>query len=64
MAPDGDGLDGDAEVRARIRNIDRQLLRLLEEMTTGRQESTGEIRADLNALTRAVARLGERADAR
>lgn len=53
------GLDGgDAESRMRLRSIDVQLLRLLEEVAAGRQESMGELRADLAQLTRAVKALG------
>lgn len=44
----------DAESRMRLRSIDVQLLRLLEEMSAGRQEITAELRADLSALTRAI----------
>ncbi|WP_456389845.1 biopolymer transporter ExbB [Profundibacter sp.] len=44
----------DAESRMRLRSIDVQLLRLLEEMSAGRQEVTTELRADLSALTRAI----------
>ena len=50
----GDGMD--AESRMRLRSIDVQLLRLLEEMSAGRQESTASIRNDLAALTRAIHR--------
>ncbi|PKP73460.1 MAG: biopolymer transporter ExbB [Alphaproteobacteria bacterium HGW-Alphaproteobacteria-6] len=45
---------GDAESRMRLRSIDVQLLRLLEEVAAGRQESLVELRGDLAALTRAV----------
>ena len=49
------GIDGgDAESRMRLRSIDVQLLRLLEEVAAGRQESMGDLRADLAQLTRAV----------
>jgi len=44
----------DAESRMRLRSIDVQLLRLLEEMSAGRQEVTAELRADLSALTKAI----------
>ncbi len=44
----------DAESRMRLRSIDVQLLRLLEELAAGRQESTAELRADIKALVRAV----------
>ncbi len=38
----------------RLRSIDVQLLRILEEISAGRQESIAEIRADLATLTRAL----------
>ena len=53
--------DGDPEVRSRIRNIDLQLLRLLEEMAVGRQDAVAELRAELNGLSRAVMSLAEAA---
>jgi len=40
----------DAETRMRLRNIDVQLLRVLEEMSAGRQDSIAEIRQDLATL--------------
>lgn len=48
----------DAESRMRLRSIDTQLLRILEEMAVGRQESLADLRADLQQLTRAVRQLG------
>jgi len=47
----------EAEGRMRLRSIDAQLARILEEIGAGRQDSTAEIRMDLARLTRAV--LGE-----
>ena len=44
----------DAESRMRLRSIDVQLLRMLEEMSAGRQEVTAELRGDLKALTKAI----------
>lgn len=41
----------DAEARMRLRNIDTQLLRIIEEMTTSRQDVVGELRSDLLGLT-------------
>ena len=49
-----DGAHTDAESRMRLRSIDVQLLRILEEMSAGRQESQAELRADIAALTKAV----------
>ena len=48
----------DAESRMRLRSIDTQMLRLLEEVAAGRQESMGELRTDLAQLIRAVRALG------
>lgn len=44
----------DVESRMRLRSIDVQLLRILEEMSAGRQESMSDLRADINALTKAI----------
>jgi hypothetical protein len=58
---DNAGPHVDAESRMRLRSIDVQLLRILEEMSAGRQESLNDLRADLAALTRAIRQLN-RAD--
>ncbi len=50
-------LGADAEARMRLRSIDVQLLRLLEELSAGRQESTADLRADIGALTQSVRQL-------
>ncbi|WP_299845198.1 biopolymer transporter ExbB [uncultured Roseovarius sp.] len=44
----------DAESRMRLRSIDVQMLRILEEISAGRQESMTELRTDLAALTRVL----------
>jgi hypothetical protein len=44
----------DAESRMRLRSIDVQLLRILEEISAGRQESIADLRADLTSLTTAI----------
>ena len=52
---DESGMEGiDAESRMRLRSIDVQLLRILEEMSAGRQESIGDLRSELNNLTSAI----------
>lgn len=51
------GLGADAEARMRLRSIDVQLLRILEEIAAGRQESLADLRADFSALTAAVRQL-------
>lgn len=49
------GVDGiDAESRMRLRSIDVQMLRILEEMSAGRQETIADLRTDIAGLTRAV----------
>ncbi|PJI86093.1 hypothetical protein BC777_2450 [Yoonia maricola] len=52
---DDNGMDGiDAESRMRLRSIDVQLLRILEEMSAGRQESIGDLRGEIANLTNAI----------
>lgn len=52
---DDSGMEGiDAESRMRLRSIDVQLLRILEEMSVGRQESIGDLRGDLANLANAI----------
>ncbi len=48
----GEGID--AESRMRLRSIDVQMLRMLEEISAGRQETMTEIRTDISALARAL----------
>lgn len=57
---DGDDTGDDAEARMRLRSIDTQLLKILEEIAVGRQESLGELRGDINQLIRAINTLGNR----
>ncbi|MFC4731685.1 biopolymer transporter ExbB [Salipiger abyssi] len=47
----------DAESRMRLRSIDVQMLRLLEEVSAGRQESMAELRTDLTALNRTLGKI-------
>ncbi len=54
----GGGGETDAEARMRLRSMDVQLLRILEEMASGRQEMLDDLRADIHNLTRAVEALG------
>ncbi|MEM8773272.1 MAG: biopolymer transporter ExbB [Pseudomonadota bacterium] len=51
----GEGID--PESRMRLRSIDVQMLRILEELSAGRQESVSELRTDLSELNRALARI-------
>lgn len=57
-------LGADAEARMRLRSIDTQMLRLLEEMTAGRQESLADLRGDLAMLTRTLAQATGQDDGR
>jgi len=54
------GAHMDAESRMRLRSIDVQLLRVLEEMAAGRQESVASLRQELAELSRAVRALAPR----
>lgn len=47
----------DAESRMRLRSIDVQLLRILEEISAGRQESVADLRSDIAGLTNAIRQL-------
>lgn len=49
-----EGGGSDAESRMRLRSIDVQLLRILEEISAGRQESMADLRGDIAALTAAI----------
>ncbi len=48
----------EAETRLRLRSMDVQLLRILEELSAGRQETMADLRSDLAAITQAVRQLG------
>ena len=48
----GDGVD--AESRMRLRSIDVQMLRILEEISAGRQETMAELRKDISLLAKAL----------
>lgn len=48
------GVGLDAESRMRLRSIDVQMLRLLEEISAGRQESVSELRTDIASLKAAL----------
>ena len=51
-----DGAHVDAESRMRLRSIDVQLLRILEELSAGRQETLTDLRGDIAALTQTIRR--------
>jgi len=48
----GEGID--AESRMRLRSIDVQMLRILEEISAGRQETMAELRQDIAGLVKAI----------
>ncbi|TPE53857.1 biopolymer transporter ExbB [Amaricoccus solimangrovi] len=50
----------DAETRARLRSIDTQVLRILEDLSAGRQDLVTEMRQELATLTEALRHLGPR----
>ena len=52
------GNGSDPESRMRLRSIDVQLLRILEEMAAGRQETISDLRTDIGQLTSAIRQLG------
>ena len=54
---DDSAMGADAESRMRLRSIDVQLLRILEEMSAGRQESLADLRGDIASLTAAIRQL-------
>jgi hypothetical protein len=56
MRAQGQGEGMDAESRMRLRSIDVQMLRILEEISAGRQESMAELRKDIDLLVKALAR--------
>ncbi len=58
------GGDGgiDAESRMRLRSIDVQLLRILEELSAGRQEAINDLRTDIQGLSRALRPLRPQGD--
>ncbi|WP_338064489.1 biopolymer transporter ExbB [Paramylibacter kogurei] len=59
MQAEGDGIL-DAETRMRLRSMDGQLSRMLEEMAAGRAQGLSELRSDLSLLNKNIAQLGKR----
>lgn len=53
----GGGADIDAESRMRLRSMDQQLLKILEELSAGRQEAMAELHNDIAALHRSLQQL-------
>ncbi|WGW04349.1 biopolymer transporter ExbB [Tropicibacter oceani] len=51
----------DPESRMRLRSIDVQMLRLLEEISAGRQESMAELRTEMGAIARSLSTIAKRA---
>lgn len=56
MQTQGAGEGIDPESRMRLRSIDVQMLRILEEISAGRQESMAELRKDIDILVKALDR--------
>ncbi|MGB2202899.1 MAG: biopolymer transporter ExbB [Pseudooceanicola atlanticus] len=55
MQRSGGAAEGmDPESRMRLRSIDVQMLRILEEISAGRQETMAELRTDIAALSRVI----------
>ncbi len=54
MREQGTGEGIDAESRMRLRSMDVQLLRILEEISAGRQDSMNELRKDFELLVKAL----------
>jgi hypothetical protein len=46
--------EDDTEIRMRLRSIDVQMLRLLEEMSAGREESVAGLRSDIGRMIRVI----------
>lgn len=57
-ASDGADPHGDAEAKMRLRSIDVQLLRVLEELAAGRQETTTDLRKEIRAMHETLKKLG------
>lgn len=55
-----DGGQVDAESRMRLRSIDVQLLRILEEMSAGRQDTVAELRSDIAMLNKSIRTLNRK----
>ena len=53
-AREGEGGGIDAETRARLRSIDTQVLRILDDLSAGRQDLVTEIRQDIAGLADAL----------
>ena len=60
--PEDENTGVDAESRMRLRSIDVQLLRILEEMSAGRQESLADLRGDFAALRKTIKAAAEAAN--
>lgn len=56
------GMGGDEASRGHLRNLDRQLTRMIEEQTQGRQQVIQEVRTEIRLLARTIAALAEETD--
>ena len=55
-------MGGDEASRGHLRNLDRQLGRMIEEQTQGRQQVIQEVRTEIRLLARTIAALAEETD--
>ncbi len=53
---------GDAETRMRLRNMDTQMLQILEEISAGRQEMIADLRTEISTLTKVIRAAAELPD--
>lgn len=58
-ATSGGGIGGDDGVRDHIRNLDTHMVRLLEDLSTGREELIQELRNEIRVLSRTLAAIAE-----
>ena len=49
--------NSESEFRSRVRNMDIQLAKIFNELTTGRQDNLSELREDFTILSNAILRL-------
>jgi hypothetical protein len=56
------GMGGDEASRGHLRNLDRQLTRMIEDQAQGRQQVIQEVRTEIRLLARTIAALAEETD--
>jgi len=60
LAEGAGGGSGDDTMRGHVRNLDLQMGRLIEELSTGRSEMVQELRSEIRVLARTIAAASER----